>query len=220
MKKLNEGSVSKTVLLLVTVVAMVFGFTVYKNLIKPSFSIDDLQKMGTIIFDKPRAFKMEGLVNQDGQPYDKDALSGKWTLMYFGYTFCPDICPITLSQMSRMDKQLKQDNINFSRKMRYVMVTVDPGRDTVEKMKGYVPYFNKDFIGVTGDIKNIHDLTVQLNIPYTPVINPEDEYYLVDHGANLAIINPAGEYHGFIRPPLEPAKLGRVMVAVEENYKR
>ena len=220
MKKQIKGNVSKTVLLLLAVVAMVFGLTFHKYLTKPSISLEDLQKMGTVVFEKPRAFQMGDLIDHDGNTYNNETQKGQWTLMYFGYTFCPDICPITLSQLNGMDKQLKQDKSKLAQQMRYVLVSVDPRRDTVDKLKGYVPYFNKDFIGVTGDVKSIHDLTVQLNVPYTPVVDPEDEYYLVDHGANLAIINPAGEYHGFIRPPLEPAKLSRIMVAVDENYKK
>lgn len=220
MKKQIEGNVSKTVLLLLAVVAMVFGLTFYKYTTRPSISLEDLQKMGTVVFEIPRSFQMADLTDHNGKIYNNGSQQGQWTLMYFGYTFCPDICPITLNQLNGMDKQLKQDNINLAQQMRYVLVSVDPRRDTVEKLKGYVPYFNKDFIGVTGEIKNIHDLTVQLNIPYTPALDPEDEFYLVDHGANLAIINPAGEYHGFIRPPLEPAKLTRIMTAVDENYRR
>ena len=220
MKKQIKGNVSKTVLLLLAVVAMVFGLTFYKYTTRPSISLEDLQKMGTVVFETPRSFQMADLTDHNGKIYNNGSQQGQWTLMYFGYTFCPDICPITLSQLNGMDKQLKQDNINLAQQMRYVLVSVDPRRDTVEKLKGYVPYFNKDFIGVTGEVKNIHDLTVQLNMPYTPVLDPEDEFYLVDHGANLAIINPAGEYHGFIRPPLESAKLTRIMTAVDENYRR
>ena len=219
MKQFMTGNVSKTVMLLMAAVGMVFGLTFYKHLTKPSLSLDDLQKMGTVVFNQPRSFSMSEMQDHNSNPYNKERQLGGWTLMYFGYTFCPDICPVTLSQLNGMDKQLKQDNPELAAKMNYVLVSVDPRRDTAEKLKGYVPYFNKDFVGVTGDMKNIHNLTVQLNVPYTPVVDPEDEYYLVDHGSNLAIINPKGEYHGFIRPPLEPAKLSRIMIAVDENYK-
>ena len=220
MRKQIKGNVSKTVLLLLAAVGMVFGLTFYKYTTRPSLSLEDLQKMGTVVFKTPRSFQMADLTDHNGKIYNHGNQKGQWTLMYFGYTFCPDICPITLSQLNGMDKQLKQDNVKLAQQMRYVLVSVDPRRDTVEKLKGYVPYFNKDFIGVTGEVKNIHNLTVQLNIPYTPVLDPEDEFYLVDHSANLAIINPAGEYHGFIRPPLEPARLTRIMTAVDENYRR
>ena len=57
-----------------------------------------------------------------------------------------------------------------------------------------------------------------MNIPYTPVTDPEDEFYLVDHGANITVINPKGDYHGFIRPPLEPEKLAKIMKAIDEQF--
>ena len=219
MKQFITGNVSKTVMFLLAIVAMIFGLTFYKHLTRPSLSLDDLQKMGTIVFSEPRSFTMTGMLDHNGKPYGKERQENGWTLMYFGYTFCPDICPITLSQLNGMDKQLKEDNPKLAKKMNYVLVSVDPRRDSVEKLKGYVPYFNKDFVGVTGDMKNIHNLALQLSIPYTPVVDPKDEYYLVDHGANVTIINPKGEYHGFIRPPLEPVRLSRIMTAVDENYK-
>lgn len=214
-----RGTVGKTVLALVCIVAVVLGLTFYKYMNKPSLTVEQLQKMGTVVFEQPRSFKMEGLVDYNGKPFTKANLEGKWTLAYFGYTFCPDICPTTLSQLNQMDKLMKKDDPEMAKKMSYVMVSVDPRRDTPEKLKGYVPHFNPDFLGVTGDMKNIHELTVQLNIPYTPVTNPEDEYYLVDHGANLAIINPRGDYHGFIRPPFDVSKMDAMMKAVDENYR-
>ena len=214
----TQGAVGKTVLGLVAIIAVVFGLTFYKHMSKPSLSVGQLQQMGTVVFETPRSFTMNDLQDHNGNAFGGAQLEGGWTLAYFGYTFCPDICPITLSQLNNLDKKLKKDNAGLAKKMRYVMVSVDPGRDSAEKLKGYVPHFNPDFVGVTGPVKNIHDLTVQLNIPYTPVTSPEDEYYLVDHGANLAIINPKGDYHGFIRPPLEPEKLSAIMKAVDELY--
>ncbi|MRI33336.1 hypothetical protein EOPP23_10105 [Endozoicomonas sp. OPT23] len=209
------GRVQKTVLLLVAVIAVVLGLTFYKHMSKPAVTPQQLQQMGAVIFEKPRSFEMKNLVDHNNQPFTKDNLKGKWTLAYFGYTFCPDICPTTLAQVNQMTKLLKKDNPDLVPKMGYIMVTVDPRRDTPEKLKGYVPHFNKDFVGVTGGMKELHNLTVQMNIPYTPVIDPKDEYYLVDHGANLVIINPQGDYQGFIRPPLDSDKLAKVMTAVD-----
>ena len=209
------GSVQKTVLILMAVIAAVLGLTFYKYMSKPSITPQQLQQMGAVIFETPRSFEIKDLVDHNNQPFTKENLKGKWTLAYFGYTFCPDICPTTLAQVNQMTKLLKKDNSDLASRMGYIMVTVDPRRDTPEKLKGYVPHFNPDFVGITGGMKNIHNLTVQMNIPYTPVLDPEDEYYLVDHGANLVIINPQGDYQGFIRPPLDSDKLAKVMTAVD-----
>nr|WP_306671181.1 SCO family protein [Endozoicomonas sp. SESOKO1] len=174
--------------------------------------------MGAVVFETPRAFTMEGLVDHNGQPFVADNLKGRWSLVYFGFTFCPDICPATLSQLNKLDALLKEKSPGLAKELQYLMVTVDPRRDTPEKLKGYVPYFNKDFKGVTGEIASIYNLAVQMNVPFTPVVDPEDEFYLVDHGANLALINPQGHYHGFIRPPLEPNKLMAALQSIDKIY--
>ena len=207
----KSKAVRKTVTIILAAIAMVLGLTVNKFLNKPPLSREQLQQMGTVIFDTPRAFTMTGLVDHNGQPFTAKNLQGRWTLVYFGFTFCPDICPATLSQLNKFDALIKEQSPKLAKDMQYIMVTVDPDRDTAEKLKNYVPYFNTDFIGVTGGINNVYNLAVQMNVPFTPVVDAEDDFYLVDHGANLTLINPEGDYQGFIRPPLDPSKLLTVL---------
>lgn len=214
----RSKAVKKTVTILLAAVAVVLGVTVNKFINKPALSKEQLQQMGAVVFETPRAFTMEGLVDHNGQPFVADNLKGRWSLVYFGFTFCPDICPATLSQLNKLDALLKEKSPGLAKELQYLMVTVDPRRDTPEKLKGYVPYFNKDFKGVTGEIASIYNLAVQMNVPFTPVVDPEDEFYLVDHGANLALINPQGHYHGFIRPPLEPNKLMAALQSIDKIY--
>ncbi len=216
MDKERSKGVRKTVTILLAAVAVVLGLTANKFMNKPALSKEQLQQMGAVVFETPRAFTMEGLVDHNGQPFSAENLKGRWSLVYFGFTFCPDICPATLSQLNKLDALLKEKSPDLAKEMQYLMVTVDPRRDTPEKLKGYVPYFNKDFVGVTGEITNIYNLAVQMNVLFTPVVDPEDEFYLVDHGANLALINPKGDYHGFIRPPLEPLKLTNIVESIKK----
>ena len=210
----RKKGVRKTVYLLLGAVAMVLGLTFNKIINKPPLTNEQLQQMGAVIFETPREFTMEGLVDHHGKPFTAESFKGHWSLIFYGFTFCPDICPATLSQLNKLDGLLKEQAPDLAGKIRYIMVSVDPRRDTVEKLQGYVPYFNKDFIGVTGDITNIYNLAMQMNVPFTPVLEPEDEFYLVDHGANLALVNPKGDYHGFLRPPLEPVGLARIMQSI------
>ena len=85
-------------------------------------------------------------------------------------------------------------------KLQIVRISLDPERDTIEKIAEYVPYFNQDFIGVTGDPNFVLRLTTQLNIAYTQV-PLGDENYTVDHSTQLVLINPKGHYHGFFKAP-------------------
>lgn len=214
----RSKGVKKTVTILLAAVAVVLGVTANKFINKPALSKEQLQQMGAVVFETPRAFTMEGLIDHNGQPFVAESLKGRWSLVYFGFTFCPDICPATLSQLNKLDALLKEKSPILAKEMQYLMVTVDPRRDTPDKLKGYVPYFNKDFTGITGEIASIYNLAVQMNVPFTPVVDPEDEFYLVDHGANLALINPQEHYHGFIRPPLETGKLRAALLSIDKMH--
>ena len=82
------------------------------------------------------------------------------------------------------------------------MVSVDPARDTVEQLAAYVPYFNEDFTGVTGEFLDLHRFATALNTPFRKVAGAADEYG-VDHSSNVVLINPRGDYHGFFKAPLD-----------------
>ena len=87
-----------------------------------------------------------------------------------------------------------------------VMISVDPARDTVEQLARYVPYFNADFSGVTGEFLDLFRFASALNTPFRKVPG-QGEDYQVDHSANVVLINPRGHYHGFFKAPLDLAKM-------------
>ena len=89
---------------------------------------------------------------------------------------------------------------------REVMVSVDPARDTVEQLSTYVPYFHPEFLGVTGDFPDILSFARRFNAPFRKV-TMEDGSYQMDHSANVVLINPKGDFHGFFRAPLDLAKM-------------
>jgi protein SCO1/2 len=86
------------------------------------------------------------------------------------------------------------------------MVSVDPARDSVEQLAGYVPYFNEDFTGVTGEFLDLFNFATRLNSPFRKVPG-QGKDYVVDHSANVVLINPRGDYHGFFKAPLDLAKM-------------
>jgi protein SCO1/2 len=86
------------------------------------------------------------------------------------------------------------------------MVSVDPARDTVQQLASYVPYFNPEFTGVTGEFLDVHRFATALNTPFRRVPGQGDSYQ-VDHSANVVLINPRGDYHGFFKAPLDMTKM-------------
>lgn len=164
----------------------------------------ELKNNGVFLFDNPRSFKDFSLVDYHGKEFSKKNFAGKWSLVFFGFTYCPDICPTTMALLNRFyDKQAEGE---FGKDLQIVMVSVDPGRDTPEKLLDYVKFFNEDFVGVTGEFLDLHRFATQLNIPFSKVPGG-GENYSVEHSGNVAVINAQGHYIGFFRSPLDLAKL-------------
>ncbi len=128
------------------------------------------------------------LLDVDGEPLDQTMLDAHWNVLFFGFTHCPDVCPITLSVMQDVVAQLETMDVP---QPQMIFVTVDPLRDTPEVMKNYVGYFNKDFIGVTGELNDIHQLIRALGIVAAFRVkedNPDE--YDVDHTASMLLVDP------------------------------
>lgn len=166
-------------------------------------SASEMQANGLYAFETPRDFGDFQLVDHRGDPFTPTALEGRWTLLFFGFTHCPDICPTTLSFLARLVEQLDGTE---AANTQVVLVTVDPARDTPETLAEYVPYFDPDFLGVTGEFIEILGFARSLNAPFRKV-TADDGSYQVDHSANVMLINPRGHFHGFFKAPLDLAKV-------------
>lgn len=193
-----------TVFVLVAIVALVLGLTVNKVLTSkgqgdPTVLLD----AGIVLLPQSRSMPELSLTNQDGQTVAVDQLKDQWSLLFFGYTFCPDICPATLAQLRQLQGQLPPETLA---KLRIVLVTVDPNRDTPEQLKKYLDYFDAGFIGLTGEQATLQKLANAVSIPFIPA-DTSKENYTVDHSGNLVLIGPDGKQRGFIRAPLNNAKL-------------
>ncbi|HAQ26420.1 SCO family protein [Stutzerimonas nitrititolerans] len=203
--------IQKTVFILIALVALVIGLTVYRVL-NSERQIDPTQMLdaGIVILPQGRDVPKLTLTNQDGEPVQVDQLEGKWTLLFFGYTFCPDICPATLAELRQLRGQLPDE---VREQLRPVLVSVDPARDTPEQLKQYLEFFGEGFVGLTGTLDDIQTLANGVGIPFIPG-DTSRENYTVDHSGNLVIIGPDGRQHGFIRAPLKVQKLSQQLPAL------
>lgn len=203
--------IQKTVFILVALVALVIGLTVYRVL-NSERQVDPTQLLdaGIVILPQGRDVPKLTLTNQDGEPVQVDELDGKWTLLFFGYTFCPDICPATLAELRQLRSQLPDE---VREQLRPVLVSVDPARDTPEQLKQYLEFFGEGFLGLTGTLDDIQTLANGVGIPFIPG-DTSRENYTVDHSGNLVIIGPDGRQHGFIRAPLKVQKLSQQLPAL------
>jgi protein SCO1/2 len=205
----------KTVFILVAVIALILGLTVNKVLSgkgqgDPTALID----AGIILLPQSRNLPDVTMTDQDGKPVAIDELKGKWSLLFFGYTFCPDICPTTLAQLRQIKSELPKEAVD---KLQIVLVSVDPNRDTPKQLKQYLGYFDPQFIGLTPtSIEELQKVANAVSIPFIPADTSKPNY-TVDHSGNLAVIGPDGTQRGFIRAPLNNAKLVAQLPAMLER---
>ncbi|HCC61899.1 MAG TPA: cytochrome c oxidase assembly protein [Pseudomonas sp.] len=203
--------IQKTVFILVALVALVIGLTVYKvRNTEQQLDTADLLDAGIVMLPQGRDVPDLTLTNQNGEPVSMKSLEGRWNLLFFGYTFCPDICPATLAELRQLRGQLPEA---ARQRMQPILVSVDPERDTPAQLKKYLEYFGAEFIGLTGSLDDIQTLANAAGVPFIPADTSKDNY-TVDHGGNLALIGPDGRLRGFVRAPLRTEKLAEQLPAV------
>lgn len=139
------------------------------------------------VYAEPRPLPAFMLVAHDGTPFDVARLRGRWSVLFFGFTNCADVCPTTLAELASVHRRLR--DLPAAQLPSVVMVSVDPKRDTPEKLARYVPYFDPAFLGVTGAPEALDRLTRALGVAVR--IGPEvDGAYTVDHTAALFLVDP------------------------------
>ncbi len=145
------------------------------------------------------------LVGKDGKAVDESLFDDHWTMTFFGYTHCPDVCPITLQVMKEVVTELESEQID---PMQVAFFTVDPKRDTHERMNEYVGFFDEDFRGISGELTDVLDFTRGLGIVAAFTANDDNpENYLVDHTASMLLIDPQGRVRAKFRPPHEASSI-------------
>ncbi|HEY6130488.1 MAG TPA: SCO family protein [Halioglobus sp.] len=196
-------SIKLTVACLLAVIALVIGGFIHRISLPRVMTVPEMKANGLYLLETPRNIGAFELVDHHGEPFNRARLENRWSLVFFGFSYCPDVCPTTMAFLNKFVASLEGTE---AQDIQVVMVSVDPARDTVPQLAAYVPYFNPDFIGVTGDFLTIHRFATALNTPFRKVTGDGD-YYQVDHGSNVVLINPRGDYHGFFRAPLDLAQM-------------
>lgn len=156
-------------------------------------------------YPSSREVKPFELTQANGKPFGKENLKNAWTLVFVGYTYCPDICPTTMAALNKVWPKLS--SIKSEYPTRVLFLSVDPKRDTIQRLKSYIGYFNDEFIAATGPHKELFPLVRNLGLMYAIAGDTEKPDYLVDHSASVVLINPNAEVIGRFKPIMEPGKL-------------
>lgn len=157
----------------------------------------------------PRAIPAFNLAQSDGTRLVPGELRGHWTLVYLGFTACPDVCPTTLAELAQAQKRWQA--LPDSTRPRILFVSVDPERDSPAKAGEYARAFHRDSLAASGDLPALENFAGALHLVFGKAPgkhfdeNPND--YAVDHSASIAVLDPEGRLAGLIRPPFDPAAI-------------
>ena len=177
----------------VLVIALAAGIFVALRLQQPPPEL-----RSALLLPAPTPLPEFALVDQFGNNVSRETFRGHWSLVFFGFTNCPDICPVTLQILASATKNLRAAGAQTL--PRIVLVSVDPERDTPELIGRYVDYFGDGNLGVTGSLEELNKLTSALGIYFEK--QPGDgETYAVDHSAAVLLVDPAGRLHALFTGP-------------------
>jgi len=152
------------------------------------------------------------LLDHHKHPFDRAALLGHWSLLYFGYTNCPDLCPATLTALAAMEKRLVA--AGFPDRPHVVFVSADVARDTPAQLAAYVPYFDPDFLGVTAQAQDtVQKFAAQFGIAIA-VEHRADGTVAVDHSSAILVVDPQARLAAILSGPFVPAELQSDFVAI------
>ena len=154
-----------------------------------------------VLLNPPRDLPAFQLIDEAEQAFTQQDFRGAWSFIYFGYSFCPDVCPMSLAQMALIRKRL--DAAGFDQPQGYYLVSVDPERDTPSRLREYVGYFDPSFKGLSGDPGEIDTFAKTAGIAYQLPADRSDPDYLVSHSSVIVLINPDGAIHAYFTSPLD-----------------
>lgn len=207
-KKLPIGTL---VLFGLFLLAMLITFV----LMKPSAPPTVLEGVLRPDFKVLQPFK---LTDHNNAQFNRARLQGKWTFVFFGYTFCPDICPAALAVMNSVQGLLEDEGGDVHTNVQVVFISVDPNRDTNELLANYVPYFNKNFIGATADKIEIDRLVQQFGAGY--IIEPETSpgQYTVAHTSAIFLVDPSARLVASFSQPHYPATIVSLFRKIQDYF--
>ena len=195
--EVNSGFWQRYKWLLIGGIALILGFLAGWAVIR---LIGTPYTYHATVIQSPTLDKGFTLTGPDGRQVNLRDFRGQAVLLYFGYTFCPDVCPATLVELAHASKMLGED----AEKAQVIMISVDPDRDTPELLQEYVTHFDPSFIGVTGSEDEVAAVAAQYGIYFAKHVGTVATGYLIDHTASVIVIDPDG-YFQLIYPFGTPA---------------
>jgi protein SCO1 len=193
----------------VAIVAVAAGILVARTVLQRGTGAEPALVAGTLL-TPPRPLPPVDLIDHEGEPFGAERLRGRWSLLFFGFTNCPDVCPVTMHVLVQVEQALA--DLPPALRPQVVLVSVDPERDTPAQLAAYVKGFSPSFTGVTASQEVVDELARQTGV-LVAITRGEGADYRVDHSASLFLIDPNGAMRALFSPP-HTAKL------IADDYRR
>lgn len=197
---------------LLIAIAAVLGVLAANKLLGPSRAGDRQwpATQAVTLLPTPRVLPEFSLRQSDGTQLTQGELRGHWTLVFLGFTYCPDVCPTTLAQLAQAQKQWA--SLSDTLRPRVLLVSIDPERDTPAKTGEYAHAFHPDTLAATADVPALEQFAHSLSLVFVKAPgehfkeNPQD--YSMDHSAQIVVLDPQARMAGIIQPPFQPGPIG------------
>lgn len=206
---------NRLVIIGAALLAVVIGLGVYHLMPK--------HEPKALVYQPPRELQPFTLESSLGEPVTQSHLQGQWTLLFTGYTFCPDICPTTMAGLRRILPRLTQAT---ELPVQVWMISVDPQRDDLQRVSSYATFFGPEFVGVRAEHAALYPFVTGLGLMYS-IPSPEDTDYLVNHSAAIVLVNPNGQRHAIFNaehvlgavPTVNMAQLAQDFALIAARFK-
>tara|TARA_B100000927_G_scaffold76261_1_gene60701 strand:+ start:2042 stop:2677 length:636 start_codon:yes stop_codon:yes gene_type:complete len=210
-------TVKKNILIIIIFIATVMSLFINKLTTPRVLSTNELLINGLFLFEQPKSISDFTFFSGTDDEFKKSDLLGKWTLIYFGFTRCPDECPTTMYQMSKLIKVLDEKEFPLENKQ-WVLISIDPERDNSIDIDQYAKGFDKRFIGAVGSRPMLINVATQLSVNNVmPDKDSSDHSHLDNHVNNIILMDPNGNFAGVFRPPFDISRLSLTYQSVTQD---
>ena len=205
---------SRTGLVILPLVVVVAAF--FAGVGVSRYNQSDQDPVEGLLWPDPPVLKDFALTDHTGDKLSPARLRGRWSLIFFGFTHCPDVCPTALEAISAAQQSLRQEP-QFGQTGQTIFISVDPERDSTETLANYVGYFSPAMIGATGSVDELKALTSSLGVLFMKIPGDGAEY-TVDHSAGVFFISPDLQLLSVLTPPITKTGLLERFETVSRFY--
>ena len=209
-------TIRKNILIIILFIATLLALFINKLTTPRTLSTNELLINGLFLFEQPKPISDFTFYSENNEEFTKSDLLGKWTLLYFGFTRCPDECPTTMYQISKLINVLDEKDFPLDNKQ-WVLISIDPERDSSSDISKYAKGFNDRFIGAVSSRAMLINVATQLSVNNVmPNKDDMDHSHLDNHVNNIILMDPNGDFAGVFRPPFDISRLSLTYQSVTQ----